>query len=42
VERKVSVASALIRNVRLLGGPAEGRWDVEIREGRLRDIRAHS
>jgi imidazolonepropionase-like amidohydrolase len=41
VERKVSVASALIRNVRLLDGPVEGHWDVEIRESRLRDIRAH-
>src|SRR5215218_3360487 len=43
VERKDSVASALIRNVRLLDGrgPVEGRRDVEIRQGRLRDIRAH-
>ena len=42
VEQKDSVASALIRNVRLLDGrgPVEGRRDVEIREGRLRDIRA--
>jgi imidazolonepropionase-like amidohydrolase len=43
MEHKDSVASVLIRNVRLLDGrgPVEGRQDVEIREGRLRDIRAH-
>jgi imidazolonepropionase-like amidohydrolase len=43
MERNDSVASALIRNVYLLDGrgPMEGRRDVEIQEGRLRDIRAH-
>jgi imidazolonepropionase-like amidohydrolase len=43
VEHKDTVASALIKNVRLLDGrgPVEGRRDIEIREGLLRDIRAH-
>jgi hypothetical protein len=43
VEHKDTVASALIKNVRLLDGrgPVEGRRDIEIREGMLRDIRAH-
>ena len=43
MEHKDTVASALIKNVRLLDGrgPVEGRRDIEIREGMLRDIRAH-
>jgi imidazolonepropionase-like amidohydrolase len=43
VEHKDSVASALIRNVRLLDGRGlvEGPRDIEIREGTLREIRAH-